>query len=458
MLRVTLGCVPQTAPAVLPQVVAAGALLELSNVELLERVQEEVDENPALEAEVDCDRLFSGLKYRCPPEWGRAESGTQEWLQEMPRETSLKDHLCAQVLELDTPEEQDIAELIIEHIDDDGYLACPLPDIVEASRAPFHVVARVLKGVHRFDPVGCGAWTLQEALLIQLAELRERQAVPEHATEVIIAASNCRSPRRLIPTVAAELALSEAQVGAAMAFVRGNLAPYPGRAFRAPFVRERGQPRIVPVAAIVREGQGFAVEVPESQAVRARVAAAYERLHEAMACRRSGALSASEQETRALVSRARQFIRDLRQRANTVQRVTEAVVERQDEFVRSGPAFLKPLTRKQIAAETGLHESTISRTTRHKHLQMPDGELAAYSVFFDDALPTKALLRQFVATEDPERPWSDPELVGLLAARGIQLARRTVTKYREKMGVPPAAVRREEFRLRRPCSPEAAAG
>ena len=113
-----------------------------------------------------------------------------------------------------------------------------------------------------------------------------------------------------------------------------------------------------------------------------------------------------------------------------------------------GVMALRPLNKKGIAQETGLHESTVSRATRGKYIMMPDGALLPFSVFFEDALPTKALLAQIIQQEDTDDPLTDKQLEGILAEEGYQLARRTVTKYRKQMGIPSSRSRDDSFSVR----------
>ena len=146
---------------------------------------------------------------------------------------------------------------------------------------------------------------------------------------------------------------------------------------------------------------------------------------------------------------ARCFIEMLQQRSLTMQLITEAIVKRQKAVFTRGIMALRPLARKEIAHETGLHESTVSRATRHKYLMMPSGALLPFSVFFEDALPTKALIAEIIQQEDTEDPLTDKQLEGILCKEGHELARRTVTKYRKQMGIPSSRCRDGSFGLRR---------
>jgi RNA polymerase sigma-54 factor len=139
------------------------------------------------------------------------------------------------------------------------------------------------------------------------------------------------------------------------------------------------------------------------------------------------------------VKRARTFVGQLRDRQRTIERIATFVVERQWAFVRFGPQFIQPLTRSEVAAELDLHESTVSRAAAHKHVLLPDGRMPAFADFFDSSLAIEEIIRIVIA--DEPQALTDADLVEGLRARGYRLARRTVAKYRLRLGVPIGAAR-----------------
>ncbi len=145
---------------------------------------------------------------------------------------------------------------------------------------------------------------------------------------------------------------------------------------------------------------------------------------------------------RAQVRAARQLMWSLDQRNRSVYRITQAIVEVQADYLREGPLALKPLTHKQIAATVGLHESTVSRAVAGKLLMLPSGSLVPYSRFFDSALPAKTVIKSLIRAEPPGTSLTDERLQNLLAERGFELARRTVSKYRLALGIPSSVRRR----------------
>jgi RNA polymerase sigma-54 factor len=175
------------------------------------------------------------------------------------------------------------------------------------------------------------------------------------------------------------------------------------------------------------------VVVPESAAHALRINAAYAALD--ARARDGGARRRGVRGTLELVREARQFIASLQRRYEVLRLVGEAVAAAQAEFVEKGPEYLRPLDKKAIAAQVRLHESTVCRATRGKFVQMPDGMVVSFDVFFDDALPLKCLVKYIIQREDKAQPVSDDVIAARLRAAGHVIARRTVAKYRAEMGI-----------------------
>ena len=146
---------------------------------------------------------------------------------------------------------------------------------------------------------------------------------------------------------------------------------------------------------------------------------------------------------RRLVAEARSIISDLTHRHEVIAKVAGTVVAAQEDYLTGGPMALKPLTKKEVAHLTGLHESTVCRATRGKTIMLPGGETVPFDVFFEDALPAKVTLARIVHQEDPAKPLTDHELAAELGRRGFPVARRTISKYRSALSIAPAAERRQ---------------
>lgn len=179
------------------------------------------------------------------------------------------------------------------------------------------------------------------------------------------------------------------------------------------------------------------MEIPQTQSKSLCLSQAYLRLEQVIKEGQQDDLSPEQaQQIQQQIKEARTFINMLQQRQQTMQRITEAIVDYQEGLIVDGVMSLRPLTKKQIALQVDTHESTVSRATRHKYVMMPSGTLLPFDIFFEDSLPIKALMGHIIQHEDPTNPFTDKQLADLLAHHGYHLARRTATKYRRQMGIP----------------------
>lgn len=375
---------------------------------------------------------------------------------------SLQDHLHEQArcLRLD---DEDRAALffLIESLDDDGYLEDSLealapaflrlqgvaePDAEAALERREDATQRLrtaLQWLQHMDPPGVGARDLSECLRLQILELR-------NTPEARAALALCAQPlelvaRRDVRKLCSACRLDDETVRAALALI-ARLEPKPGRRF---VDVERNV--VVPDVIVTRAGRGFKVILNPDVMPRLRVHDVY-----ANALRQNrGARDGSEGGHAAMQQRlqeARWFIKNIQQRFDTILRVSSAIVERQRNFFMHGELAMRPLVLREIADELGLHESTISRVTTAKYMATPFGTYEL-KYFFGSSLGTetggnasstavRALLKQFIAAEEPGKPLSDNQLSDLLKEQGIECARRTVAKYREAMRIAPANLRK----------------
>jgi RNA polymerase sigma-54 factor len=357
---------------------------------------------------------------------------------------TLSDHLHAQVAGLRLSREDAAAvQALIESLDDDGYLVDSLEEIASALGPQLDeddredLLSRLrcaLHWLHRLDPTGVGARSLSECLMLQL-KLRERS--PAREVALVICASHLDLlARRDVRKLAAATGADEALLRESQALIVA-CEPKPGRAFA-----DAESNVVVPDVVVRRSGRGFKVTLNPDVMPRLRLNDVYAA---AIRGQRGGPMSARLQE-------ARWFIKNIQQRFDTIVRVSEAIVERQKAFFTHGEIAMKPLVLREIADELGLHESTISRVTTAKYMATPQGTFEL-KYFFGSALATetggnasstavRALIKQMVAAEDPRKPLSDSTLSEMLEAQGIQVARRTVAKYREALKIAPANVRK----------------
>ena len=363
---------------------------------------------------------------------------------------SLPEHLREQLRGMRLSDTDRAAVLVlIESLDDDGYLADPLEEIAarlapEDSEAAEELLDRLrcaLKWLQNLEPLGVGASDLSECLVLQLRALPRSEAqviailVCRHHLELLAR----RDMRRLMAATGAdEELLKQAQA----LIVRCE--PKPGR----PFYNAESQ-IVVPDVIVQKAGRGWKVVLNPEVMPKLRINDLY-----AQAIRQQrGARTESGVALSSRLQEARWFMKNILQRFDTIQRVSQAIVERQKSFFSHGAIAMKPLVLREIADELGLHESTISRVTTAKYMSTPYGTFEL-KYFFGSSLHTdaggnasstavRALIKQLVAAEQPRKPLSDSQLSQMLEEQGIQVARRTVAKYREALKIAPANLRRE---------------
>jgi RNA polymerase sigma-54 factor len=493
--------------ALTPQLQQSIRLLQLSTLELHQEVEQMLEQNPFLEADDDGVPAYEQALDRAaaPERTSSSESGSErdetdgrddadvggvdsaefgatereDWengterddfdgIRETPASAasgdedfepqergggglSLQEHLRAQLLGMRLSAEDAAAvHVLIESLDDDGYLADPLEEIAaqlvpgegeELEEQREDLLGRLrcaLRWLQSMEPTGVGARGLSECLVLQL------QTLPPCAAQTV-ALAVCREhlellarrdTRRLMAlTHADEDLLREAQ-----ALIRG-CEPKPGR----PFTRAEAN-IVVPDVIVQKAGRGWKVVLNPDVMPKLRINDLYA---QAIRGQRNGSASGLS----ARLQEARWFMKNIMQRFDTILRVSTAIVERQKAFFTHGEIAMKPLVLREIADELGLHESTISRVTTAKYMATPYGTFEL-KYFFGSSLNTdaggnasstavRALIKQFISAEDARKPLSDSQLSAMLEEQGIQVARRTVAKYREALKIAPANLRKE---------------
>jgi len=371
---------------------------------------------------------------------------------------SLQDHLHTQARCLRLGEAQQAAlYFLIESLNDDGYLEEPMielarawwrlsqgaaagePDFVRLEVAQAQL-REALASLHELDPTGVGARDLGECLRLQIEELRS-SPITQAALRM------CQQPMELVAKrdvkrLCGLCSADDETVREALALI-ARLEPKPGRRF---VDVERNV--VVPDVIVTRAGRGFKVILNPEVMPRLRVHDVYAN---ALRGNRGGG-EAGQAAMQQRLQEARWFIKNIQQRFDTILRVSSAIVERQRNFFMHGELAMRPLVLREIADELGLHESTISRVTTAKYMATPFGTYEL-KYFFGSSLGTetggnasstavRALLKQFIASEEPKKPLSDNQLSDLLKEQGIECARRTVAKYREALRIAPANLRK----------------
>lgn len=448
---------------VTPKQIAANTILAMSSIELSEAIATELEENPALEMleQSTCpicgstitgshctECLPRGSASAAPPEAGDGAVG--EWV--APQETddldpiaraeaefTLAEHLRWSLRVLVPHRLLPVVEYIVGALDENGFLTDSDREIAAGTDTSLEDVARVREAMRGIEPVGVGSRNVAESLSAQLSYLRESgEAEVPAIAEAIVNDHLADLGEHRFAQIAAALGVSGDEVVAAWEFVKANLHPYPAAAFHAATASsERALLRPDVLIRIV-DGE-LQIEVVESRRFSLRVDQTYARLSAGM--RSTDASEADRQHVREYVGRARFFIDNVNRRRATLQRIVESLAERQRDYLLHGVQHLVPLTRAEVGAHIGMHESTVSRATAEKFVMLPTGEVVPFGHFFTASLGVKDQIRKMIEAEG-SRPLSDQEIADQLAAEGVSIARRTVAKYRDELQLLPARLRR----------------
>jgi RNA polymerase sigma-54 factor len=489
-----------------PSLQQAIKLLQMTRLELEGTLAQELVENPVLEEntetteEAEAERAAAGTapeanageqaaeKAKDPLEQidfeayfsdymeGSGYASIREEREEAPiensltREPDLYDHLLWQLHMSDAPAElREIAEMIIGNLDPDGFLVatveeiCRLCEDVDAAPPAGEVgangaagglasqdpavrskVERALALVRSLDPPGIARESLRESLLAQLEAL---EVASDSLAWRMLAEHWELFLRRQFPQLAKLLGVELKDLEPAVELIRG-LETRPGRKFTT----ERAH-YIEPDVSVRKIGGEYVVQLNDDGLPRLRVSKAYRRMLQQM--RRDGNESEAQQFIKEKMRSAVWLIKSLDQRQRTIYKVANSIVQQQRAFLDHGIEHLRPMVLRDVAEDIGMHESTVSRVVSNKYMHTPRG-LFPMKFFFHSgidreygdnisSLTVKRKLQQMVHNEDPRRPLSDSELMKILNREGIQIARRTVAKYREELGISSSTERKQIF-------------
>ncbi|MGZ8217529.1 RNA polymerase factor sigma-54 [Methylomagnum sp.] len=473
-----------------PQLQQAIKLLQLSSLDLQQEIQQALDSNMMLETadeentHSDPGEFTSEISTPSEPEpefreignldapadipqelpvdssWddvydnlqsfstGSGDSDGDDYLLHRAPAQTLQDMLVWQ-MELTSFSERDyaVATAIIDSINDDGYLTGTIEDIHQGLTTQIHdlefdEVRAVLHRIQNFDPPGVAAADLADCLRIQLQQLPEDTPWRKPALELVtkhldlLAKKDLTKLKRL-------LELSDEDLNAIIVLIR-KLEPKPGRQ-----INTTESQYVIPDVYVVRQGDQWTVQLNPDISPRLRINPFYSNMIKR-------ADSSSDNVTmKNHLQEARWFIKSLQSRNETLLKVARCIVERQKDFLDEGETAMKPLVLRDIAEEVAMHESTISRVTTQKYIHTPNG-VFEFKYFFSSHVSTdaggecsataiKAFLREIVEAEDSAKPLSDDTIAKMLQGRGINVARRTIAKYREAMAIPPSNERKRVF-------------
>ncbi|MEW6374582.1 MAG: RNA polymerase factor sigma-54 [Thermodesulfobacteriota bacterium] len=456
-----------------PQLQQAIRLLQLTRLELVDLISQEMKENPLLEEveeEKDSAEAEEPLTEQTEGELptdnehtlevkgegeGADEFDWENYLENynltpyqrsshqdgeerpsfenfLTKRTSLSDHLNWQLqLSRFTEEELKIGTFIIGNLDEDGYLKILLEDVSSETNLPLEMVEGVLRKIQQFDPVGVAARDLRECLLIQLEQLEVRDPL----TEKIVSEHLSLLKNRNYPAIAKRLGASLERVNHAAGLI-SKLDPKPGRAFGGEVIQE-----IIPDVFVYKVEGEYVIYLNDENIPMLKVNSLYRNI----LSDHSFSLEVDRKYIQEKLRSALWLIRSIHQRQRTIYKVTKSIVKFQREFLDKGIQFLKPLVLRDVAEDIQMHESTISRVTHNKYVHTPQG-IYELKFFFNAGIAStqgetlasesvKNLVREIIAKEDPKKPYSDEKLVQILKGMNIHIARRTVSKYREMMKI-----------------------
>ncbi len=457
-----------------PQLQQSIRLLQLSTLELEAEISQVLADNPLLEREegdpieapTDSERESSVQEDAPAAERDSAVEETygtggsfnddDTGFPEAARPDTLREHLQGQLaLTRAAPRDAALVGLLIDELDENGYLGSPLEEVLSwlpAEMEPdFDELRAALSLLQSFDPPGIGARDMAECLLLQLRN-PDVSRLPEAANNTALACARLICSDHLSLLAASNPARLREALGCDDATLRAahslilRLEPRPGREWTVP-----AADYAVPDVIVRKTRRGWQVTLNSGAMPRLHINGMYAQM---LGNQRESAHTGLQTQ----LQQARWMIRNVEQRYDTILRVAQAIVDRQTAFFSQGPAAMRPLILKDIAGELGMHESTISRATTQKYMLTPFGTLELKRFFgvgvsteggdATSATAVQTFIRQMVADENRAKPLSDSQIMQKLGDQGIVIARRTVAKYRESLRILPAAVRKAQASAR----------
>lgn len=456
-----------------PQLQQAIKLLQLSRMELETAVRKELEENPVLEelaegpgdeggaadapvaeadgqAQADQDpqkqdefdwESYLDTQYKPAQSSSGGNEEIMNYENLISATQTLYDHLMWQVRNSGfNDEEFTLAGILISYIDDDGYIKVPLEQIAEDEGINKDDLESILPFVQEFDPPGVGARDLKECLLIQAKHLQEDthdlvNLINNHLKD--LEKKNYEGIARVMGRQLEDIV--------EMCKIIYSMDPKPGRQFLTSDVQY-----VTPDVYVYKVGDEYMVSLNEDGLPRLRISNFYKNVLQG-----KGANNTTQEYIQDKLRSAVWLIKSIHQRQRTIYKVTESIVKHQREFFDKGPAFIKPMILRDIANDIGMHESTVSRVTTSKYVHTPRG-IFELKYFFNSGINTddgdalasesvKLKIKELVSGEDPKSPLSDQKIVDLLKKDGIQIARRTVAKYRDVLKILPSSKRKKYF-------------
>ncbi|WP_371188038.1 RNA polymerase factor sigma-54 [Thalassotalea maritima] len=467
-----------------PQLQQAIKLLQLSTLDLQQEIQEALESNPLLEAnetiehsadntsndsndgsedatptqdeistsealsqedipqELSIDSTWEDSYSAGTSNTGLGKDLSEEFTYQGETSETIHDHLLWQMeLTPFTEVDRSIAIAVIDAIDDAGYLTVSPTDILESlgnDDVELDEVEAVIKRIHMFDPIGVAASSVQHCLLIQLNQFDADTPYLSEA-KLIITNHIDLLANRDFRTIMRKTRLKEDQLQQVMRLIH-SLNPRPGDA-----IAQSQEEYVIPDVSVFKKNGRWQVELNPDTTPRLNI-----NNHYAAMAKTSSAQDS--QFIRSHLQEAKWFIKSLESRNDTLLKVSNCIVQQQQAFFEHGPEAMRPMVLNDVAEMVEMHESTISRVTTQKYMHTPRG-IFELKYFFSSHVSTdsggecsstaiRALIKKLVEAENPKKPLSDSKITALLAEQGINVARRTIAKYRESLGIPPSNQRK----------------
>ncbi len=449
-------------------------MLQIPLMELAQLAQQEMSMNPLLEeqldqeaqeaeerdetdaAETDADQEFQEefeKLSQLDDEWreyfkqttavrrvSQEEEERRKYLEDsITSEETLQEHLESQfALHSLTDEQKNIGRTILGNIDENGYLQSDIASIAQASGSGTAQVEAMLKVIQSFHPVGVGARTVQECLILQLERLGESgnlaAAVVKHHLEDLA--------KKHYTQIAKTLHVGVEDILKASALI-STLEPKPGRLFSS----HRAQ-YVIPDVIVEKVDDDYVIMLNDDRIPHLRISNLYRNI-----VHQQDVKSETRNYIKEKVKAGLWFIKNIQQRQQTIYNISKYIVDNQKPFLDDGISFLKPMTMREIAGAVGIHESTVSRAIANKYMQTPQG-IFQMKFFFTVGIETqsgenlssaniKNRIQELIQAENPKHPLSDQKIIGILSKDGIKLARRTVAKYRSELNILPTNLRKQ---------------
>jgi len=457
-----------------PMLQQAIKLLPLARLELAQLIRQEIIENPVLEelleeeneSEQENSQEEKGPNEDTPPDneqssdsqdqeidWdsyfqGNIDQGMSvESYTEKPsiestykKEANLADHLMWQLdLSVDSEEDKFIGSCIIGNIQNDGYLCTELQEIAEICNTEEKNVLRVLNIIQTFEPTGVAARSLKECLVNQARVLTDKNPYVETLIENYLE----RLEDRFLPKIASELKVDLEEVLDALKIIR-DLCPKPGLLFSSERVDY-----VVPDLVVIKTDEGYDVVLNDDGVPGLKISPYYHNLLK----------TTKEGQTKEYLEdkyrSALWLIKSIDQRRQTIYKVGKSIVKLQKNFLDDGLSYLEPMVLKDVAKDIEMHESTVSRITTNKYIDTPQG-IFELKFFFHSGIKSymgnamssirvKNMIKEIIKEEDGSSPLTDDQMVEALMRKNAKIARRTITKYRKELNIPPASKRKKWF-------------